>query len=100
MAKIFFDNTVSTLDTKIEGNKSLGALFQRTHKGLESPDLGYLKVKNCFEEDGTQNYLVFQPLNKYITSTGAQNIFHHGNLRDFLTKLLNLLLHLIILLPH
>ena len=69
MAKIFFDNTVSTLDTKIEGNKSLGALFQRTHKGLESPDLGYLKVKNCFEEDGTQNYLVFQPLNKYIKVT-------------------------------
>ena len=96
MKKTDFDNTVSSLDSKIEGNKSLGAVLQRTLKGLESPDLGYFKGKNHFEDNGTQNFLVFQPSNKYLTS---QNIFHHGNLRDYLTKLLNLLLHLIILLP-
>ena len=35
-------------------------------------DLGYFIGKSHFEEDGTQNYLVFQPINKYfkvITNT-------------------------------
>ena len=70
MAKTAFDNTVSSLDNKIEGNKTLGELLHRTLKGLRSPDLGYFKGKNHFEEDGTQNYLVFQPLNKYLTLIG------------------------------
>ena len=67
----FFDNTVSSLDPKIEGNKSPGAILQRTLQGLEIPDLDYFKGKNHFEEDGTQSYLVFQPLNKYLTSIGS-----------------------------
>ena len=71
MTKTFFDNTVSSLHTKIEWNKSLGALLQRTRKRLRSPDLGYFKGNNHFEEDGTQNYLIFQPLNKYLTSMGT-----------------------------
>ena len=71
MTKTFFDNTVSSLHTKIKGNKSLGALFQRTRKRLRSPDLGYFKGNNHFEEDGTQNYLIFQPLNKYLTLIGS-----------------------------
>ena len=29
-------------------------------------DLSYFIGKSHFEEDGTQNYLVFQPLNKYF----------------------------------
>ena len=28
--------------------------------------MSYFIVKNHFEEDGTQNYLVFQSLNKYF----------------------------------
>ena len=55
---------------KLKGNKTLGALLQRTLKGLWSPDLSYLKGKNHFE-DGTQNYLVFQPLNKCLTLMGS-----------------------------
>ena len=45
MPKTTFDNTVSSLDNKIEGNKT-GALLQRTLKELRSPDLGYFKGKN------------------------------------------------------
>ena len=39
---------------------------------LKTFDLSYFIGKSHFEEDGTQNYLVFQPLNKYfkvITNT-------------------------------
>ena len=35
-------------------------------KKLETFDSSYLSGKSHFEEDGTQNYLVFQPLNKYF----------------------------------
>ena len=59
MTKTIFDNAVSSLDTYVEANQSLGASLQRTFKKLRSPDLGYFKGKNCFEEDGTQNCLVF-----------------------------------------
>ena len=41
-------------------------------KKLKTFDLSYFIGKSHFEEDGTQNYLVFQPLNKYfklITNT-------------------------------
>ena len=62
----FFDNTVSSLDSK-----SPGAILQRTLKGLEIPDVDYFKGENHFEENDTQNYLVFQPLNKYLTSIGS-----------------------------
>ena len=33
---------------------------------LKTLDLSYFIGKSHFEEDGTQNYLVFQPLNKYF----------------------------------
>ena len=35
-------------------------------KKLKTFDLSYFISKSHFEEDGTQNYLVFQPLNKYF----------------------------------
>ena len=41
-------------------------------KKLKSFDSSYLIGKSRFEEDGTQNYLVFQPINRYfkiITNT-------------------------------
>ena len=71
--KTIFDNTVSSLDTKINGNKSLGALLQRTFKTLESPDLCYVKSKSHFGEDGAQNHLVFQPINKYFKVITTDN---------------------------
>ena len=71
MTKTIFDNTVSCLDTKIEVNKPLAATLKKIFKTLRSPDLSYFKGKNHFEEDGTQNYLVFQSLNKYLTLLGS-----------------------------
>ena len=36
---------------------------------LKTFDSSYFIGKSHFEEDGTQNYLVFQPLNKYFKVT-------------------------------
>ena len=35
-------------------------------KKVKTFDLSYFIGKSHFEEDGTQNHLVFQPLNKYF----------------------------------
>ena len=35
-------------------------------KKLQTFGSSYFKGKNHFEEDGTQNYLVFQPMYKYF----------------------------------
>ena len=47
-------------------------LVENELKKLKTFDSSYFIGKNHFEEDGTQNYLVFQPINKYfkvITNT-------------------------------
>ena len=41
-------------------------------KKLEKFDPAYFKGKNYFEEDGTQNDLVFQPVYKYFEKTGEK----------------------------
>ena len=43
-------------------------------KKLKTIDLGYFMGKNHFDEDGTQNYLVFQPLAMYIETVYVNNI--------------------------
>ena len=71
-------------------------LVENEFKKLKIFDLSYFIGKGHIEEDGTQNYLVFQLMYKYFKIMQIQNIFHHGNLM----KVLNLLLHLIIVLLH
>ena len=71
-------------------------------KKLKTFDLSYFRGNSHFEEDGTQNYLVFQPIYRYfkrIAGVGSGNyIYIFGNLKDRLMKELILLLYLIILL--
>ena len=66
MAKTNFDNTVSSLNNKIAANKTKNESIENEIKKLKTLDLSYFIGKSHFEEDGTQNYLVFQPLNKYF----------------------------------
>ena len=41
-------------------------LIENNIKKLQIFDLGYFRGKSYFEEDGTQNYLVFQPIIRYF----------------------------------
>ena len=43
-------------------------LVENRVKKLKTFDLSYFKGKGHFEEDGTQNYLVFQPMYRYFKS--------------------------------
>ena len=66
MAKTIFDNTVSSFDIKISVNKTKNDSIENEFKILKTLDLSYFIGNSHFEEDGTQNYLVFQQLNKYF----------------------------------
>ena len=66
MTKTIFDNTVSSLDSKIAENETKNNSIENEIKKLKTLDLSYLIGKNYFEEDGSQNYLVFQPISRYI----------------------------------
>ena len=54
------------LNRKITVNKSKNLLIENELKQLKTFDSIYFIGKSHFEKDGTQNYLVFQPLNKYF----------------------------------
>ena len=66
MTKTNFDNTVSSLNNKIAVNKTKNEGIENSFKQLTKFDLSYSIGKSHFEEDGTRNYLVFQPLKKYF----------------------------------
>ena len=66
MAKTNFDNTVSIRNNKIAVNKTKNESTENELRNLKTFDYSYFIGKSHFEEDGTQNYLVFQPLNKYF----------------------------------
>ena len=67
---------------------------------MEAFDSSSFRGKNYFE-NGTQNYLVFQPMYKYFKKISSAELISHGNLKDFLMNSSKLLLHIItVLLQH
>ena len=66
MAKTDFDNKVSRLNSKIAANKTKSESIDNELKKLKTLDWIYFIGKSHFEEDGKQNYLVFQPINRYF----------------------------------
>ena len=50
----------------VTSNKTKHLLIENELKILKTFDLSYFKGKSHFEEDGTQNYLVFQPIYRYF----------------------------------
>ena len=73
IAKPEFDSKVSSLNRKITANKSKHLPVKNELKKLKTFDFGYFIGKSHFEEDGTQNYLVFQPIHKYFKLVNINN---------------------------
>ena len=72
IAKTAFDAKLLSLNRKITANKTKNLLVENEFKKLKTFDLSYFIGKSDFGEDCVQNYLVFQPINKYfkvITNT-------------------------------
>ena len=66
VTKADIDAKRSSLNRKITVNKSKHLLVENEFKKLKTSDLSYFRGKSHFEEDDTQNYLVFQPMYRYF----------------------------------
>ena len=67
ITKTDFDAKLSSLNRKINANKSKHWLVENEFKKLKTFYLGYFRGKNSFvDNDGTKNYLVFQPIHRYF----------------------------------
>ena len=66
MVKTDIDNSVSILNSRIATNKTKNESIENEFKKLKTFDSSCSIGKSHLEEDGTQNYLVFQLLNKYF----------------------------------
>ena len=72
ITETYFDAKLSRINRKITKNKTENVLVENELNKLKTFDSDYFIGKSHFEEDGTQNYLVFQPMYRYfkmITNT-------------------------------
>ena len=66
VTKTDFDAKLSHLNRKNTENKTKHLLVENELKKLKTFDSIYFRGKIHFEEDDTQNYLVFQPIHRYF----------------------------------
>ena len=66
ITKTDFDDKLLKLNRKITSNKTKHLLNENELNKLKTFNLSYFIGKSHFEEDGTQNYSVFQPMYKYF----------------------------------
>ena len=75
ITKTDFGAKLSSLNRKITKNKSKYLLVENELDELKTFDSSYFIGKSHFGEDGTQNYLVFQPMYRYFRlMTNTSNI--------------------------
>ena len=99
--KTDFDDKLSNLNRKITKNKTDHLLVQNELNKLKTFDSSYFIGKSHFEEDGVQNYLVFQPIIRYFKVNTINNVTDYvlsWQSKSYLLTLLNSLIILIIVL--
>ena len=83
---------MSSLNRKITQNKSKHLLVENELNKLKTFDSSYFIGKSHFEEDGTQNYLIFQPMYKYfkrIAGVGNGNYIYYWKSEGLSDKRIN-----------
>ena len=66
ITKTDFDAKLSSLNRKITKNKTDHLIVKNELNNLKTFDSGCFIGKSHFEEDGTQDYLVFRPVFRYV----------------------------------
>ena len=69
--KTDLDAKLQSLSKRITSSEAKHLLVENEPKKLKIFDLSYFKDKGYFEEDGTPNYLVFQPMYRYFKSVAV-----------------------------
>ena len=98
LKKTDYNTKVGEIDTKLS---NLDGKIGKTISNIVKSFI-FLTMGNALfnEGDGSQVYLIFQPVCKYFKLLPILIIFHHGNRKDYLMKVLSVFLHLIIVLHH
>ena len=76
VTKTDFDTNLQDISKMITSNKTKHLLVEN---GIKTFDLNYFIGKGYFEEDGTQNYLAFQPMYRYfkrVAGVGSGNYIY------------------------
>ena len=71
--KTDFDAKLSNLNGKITANKSKDLLVENELDKLKTFDSSYFIGKSHFHKDGTQKYLIFQPIIRYFKGNMITN---------------------------
>ena len=61
-----FDSKLKKISDRVTKNKTKYLLGENELKTLQKFDVAYFRGISQFEEDGIQNYLVFQPMYRYF----------------------------------
>ena len=70
VTKTDFDAKLSNLNRKITKNKTDHLIVKNELNKLKTFDSSYYNGKSYFKEDEKPNYLIFQPLDKYLKLNG------------------------------
>ena len=68
--KTDFDNKLLSFNKRINSNKTKHLQVENKFKKLHTFELSYFRGKSHFEDDGTENKLVFQPMHMYFKKIG------------------------------
>ena len=92
ITKTDFDIELKKNSDRVTSNKTKHFMVENELKKLKTFDLSYFKGKSNFEEDGAQNYLVFQPVQKYfqkIAGVGSGNDIYFWKSKDLSDERIN-----------
>ena len=57
----------------LNGEEIIGTFYEKELKKLETFDSSYLRGKSHFEDNSTQNWLVFQQIHRYFKTAGIND---------------------------
>ena len=92
LTKTDFDAKLSSLNREITSNKTNHLLVENELKKLKTFDSIYFRGKSHFEEDGMQNYSVFQPIQRYfkrIVNVGNDNYVYYWKSKGLSDETIN-----------
>ena len=72
MTKTGFDTKLKKVSDRVTSNKTNNLLLENEIKKLSNFDTAYFRGKNYFDDDGTQNYSIFQPVYKYFEKNSGK----------------------------
>ena len=81
-----FDSKLMEISDRVTKNKTKHLMVENELKKLQKFDAVYFRCESHFEEGGTQNYLVFQPMYRYfkrISGVDSGNYIYFWKSKDF-----------------